>query len=118
VEPARVLGRPEELDRMVGHLVDNAVRHASSRVAVGLRSTGGTALLHVDDDGPGVPADQRAAVFERFGRLQEGRSRDSGGAGLGLAVVRRIAERHGGSVAVHDSPLGGARFEVVLPAPG
>ncbi|MCX7620487.1 MAG: ATP-binding protein [Acidimicrobiales bacterium] len=125
VQPARVRGRADELSRLVGHLLDNACRHASDRVAVGTEAVevdGGnlvgerTVLLWVDDDGPGVPADQREAVFERFARLEEGRSRDSGGAGLGLAVVRRIAQRHGGMVSVGDSPLGGARFEVRFPA--
>jgi signal transduction histidine kinase len=125
VHAGRVRGRAEELSRLVGHLLDNACRHARERVEVGVRvadageqgsGSGQTVLLTVDDDGPGVPAEQREVVFERFGRLEEGRSRDRGGAGLGLAVVRRIAERHGGSVGVGDSPLGGARFEVRLPA--
>lgn len=114
--PVRLSGRPDELGRMVGHLLDNAARHGRSgvRVEVGHESNG-TAHVFVDDDGPGVPLEQREAVFERFGRLQEGRSRDSGGAGLGLAVVKRIAERHGGSVEVTTSPLGGARFAMTFP---
>jgi signal transduction histidine kinase len=125
VHAGRVRGRGEELSRLVGHLLDNACRHARERVEVGVRvadageqgsRSGGAVVLTVDDDGPGVPAEQREVVFERFGRLEEGRSRDRGGAGLGLAVVRRIAERHGGSASVGDSPLGGARFEVRLPA--
>lgn len=126
--PARVAGRPEELDRLVAHLVDNAVRHARSRVEVALHALpaeaggpGGSgarpplAQVVVADDGPGIPPADREAVFERFGRLDEGRARDAGGAGLGLAVVRRIAEHHGGGVQVTDGPLGGACFVVDLP---
>jgi signal transduction histidine kinase len=120
VHHVRVTGRPEELRRLVGHLLDNAARHGERSVAVSLHlidsPSGPQALLAVDDDGPGVPVDQRGAIFERFGRLEEGRSRDRGGAGLGLAVVRRIVERQHGAVRVSDSTLGGARFEVELPA--
>lgn len=116
LEPARLTGRPDELGRMVGHLLDNATRHGINRVEIAVTTDAGRWVhLRVDDDGPGVPTDQRTAVFERFGRLQEGRSRDSGGAGLGLSVVRCIAQRHGGSVVVTDSPIGGARFEVTFP---
>ena len=117
VAPARTLGRAEELARMAGHLLDNAARHARVRVATGVEhDVMGRPTFWVDDDGAGVPVDQRTSIFERFGRLDEGRARDQGGAGLGLAVVRRIAERHGGTVEVTDSPLGGARFIVRLPA--
>jgi signal transduction histidine kinase len=117
VVPARVVGRADDLSRLVGHLLDNAARHARSSIEVSMDAgTNGHVHVYVDDDGPGVPASQREAVFERFGRLQEGRSRDSGGAGLGLAVVKRIAERHGGRVTITSSPsLGGARFDVALP---
>jgi len=73
-------------------------------------------VLIVDDDGPGISVADRERVFERFTRLDEGRSRDAGGVGLGLAMVRAIVERHGGSVSVDDSPFGGARFVVRLPA--
>ncbi len=117
VVPARTLGRAEELARMAGHLLDNAARHARTRVEAGVgHDPMGRPILWVDDDGAGVPVDQRTSIFDRFGRLDEGRARDQGGAGLGLAVVRRIAERHGGTVEVTDSPLGGARFLVRLPA--
>ena len=69
----------------------------------------------VEDDGPGVPEDQRARVFERFVRLDEARARDDGGSGLGLAIVEEIVRAHGGSVALSSSALGGARFVVRLP---
>jgi signal transduction histidine kinase len=71
--------------------------------------------LVVDDDGPGIPAADRERVFQRFARLDDGRARDAGGAGLGLAVVRSIVARHGGRVRAEGAPLGGARLVVDLP---
>ncbi len=109
---ARVLGDERVLAGVVRNLVDNAVRHARSRVAVALVAQDGTAVLTVDDDGAGVPEDARERVFERFVRLDEARSRDAGGAGLGLAIVRDAVRAHGGHVSVTVSPLGGARFVV------
>ena len=70
----------------------------------------------MDDDGHGVPPGERDRVFERFVRLDESRARASGGTGLGLAIVRESVQAHGGSVRIVDSSLGGARFEVRLPA--
>jgi signal transduction histidine kinase len=75
-------------------------------------------VLTVDDDGPGVPPERRQDVFERFVRLDDARSRDAGGAGLGLAVVAATAMRSGGDVELTDSPLGGARVVVRLPSAG
>ena len=69
----------------------------------------------VDDDGPGIPPDQRAAVFDRFRRLDGGRARDAGGAGLGLAIVQAIAHAHGGRVWADAAPSGGARFVLEIP---
>lgn len=115
VEPARVRGRATELRQLVDHLLANATRHAEGRVTVSLRTTEGRAVLWVDDDGPGVPVADRSRVFERFSRLSGGRERDAGGAGLGLAVVQRVAVRHGGGVEITDAATGGARFVVDLP---
>jgi signal transduction histidine kinase len=112
--PARAAGSPDALRRALSHLVDNAARHARTRVAV----TIGPGRLVVDDDGPGIPEADRERVFERFTRLDDARARDQGGAGLGLAVVRSIATRHGGTVRVEASPLGGARVVVELPPAG
>ena len=116
VRPAKVPGRPEELARLVGHLLDNAARHGHHQVAVAVVPDGRHVVLTVDDDGAGIPPARRAEVFARFGRLEEARARDTGGAGLGLAVVRRIVQAHGGQVHVDEAPLGGARFVVELPA--
>ena len=81
-----------------------------------MQQTGVGVLLTADDDGAGIPPEHRDRVFDRFVRLDEGRSRDAGGSGLGLAIVAEVARAHGGSVRVDDSPLGGARFVVTLPA--
>jgi signal transduction histidine kinase len=116
VSAGRVAGDARQLARLVRNLLDNACAHARSRVAVDVTARAGEVRLVVDDDGAGVPPEERERVFERFTRLDEGRGRDGGGAGLGLAMVRAIAERHGGTVAVGDAPIGGARFVVRLPA--
>lgn len=110
-----VRGSRNRLARLVTNLVDNAVRHASSAVEVRVRAEGATALLEVCDDGPGVPPERREAVFDRFTRLDEARTRDSGGSGLGLSIVREITARHGGTVRVGETPGGGACFTVRLP---
>ena len=112
ISTARVLGDERVLAGVVRNLVGNAVRHASTRVAVSLTEHDGSAVLTVDDDGTGVPEDERERVFERFVRLDESRSRDAGGAGLGLAIVRDAVRAHGGDTTVVASPLGGARFVV------
>ena len=120
VEPARLCGDPDALQRVVRNLVDNARRHARERMSLGLtvdRSVTGSprAVIVVDDDGDGVPADQRHSVFDRFARLDADRARGKGGSGLGLAIVAEITRSHGGSVRVEDAPDGGARFVVELP---
>ncbi|NQW90789.1 HAMP domain-containing histidine kinase [Curtobacterium sp. VKM Ac-2861] len=112
ISAARVLGDERLLTGVVRNLVDNAVRHATSRVAVALVEQDGAAVLTVYDDGSGIPEVERDRVFERFVRLDEARSRDAGGAGLGLAIVRDAVRAHGGEATVADSPLGGARFVV------
>jgi signal transduction histidine kinase len=116
VSAGRVHGRREQLQRVVRNLLDNAARHASTTVAVGLQSTDDVVELTIDDDGPGIPVEDREKVFERFTRLDDGRARDAGGLGLGLSMVRAITEQHGGTVVIGDAPLGGARLQVRLPA--
>jgi len=113
----RVHGREDQLSRAIRNLVDNAARHAAAKVAVTLTTDEhGSVDLFVDDDGTGIAPEDRARVFERFTRLDEGRARDAGGLGLGLALVKGIVESHRGTVTIADSPLGGARFAVRLPA--
>jgi signal transduction histidine kinase len=116
VAAGRVRGDRALLLRAIRNLVENARRHARSRVAVSVQVRGDQVVLTVDDDGPGIPRVDRDRVFERFVRLDYGRNRRNGGTGLGLAIVQRVVEQHGGTVRVDESPLGGARFEVLLPA--
>jgi signal transduction histidine kinase len=116
VSAGRVRGSGAQLSRAVRNLLDNACRHAHAHVEVALEAVDDEVVLVVDDDGPGVPAEQRVRVFDRFTRLDEGRARDAGGVGLGLPMVRAIVERHSGTVTVDDAPIGGARFVVRLPA--
>ena len=116
VGAGRVLGRSTELERVVRNLADNAARHAASVIALAVNDTGTHIELTVDDDGPGISATDRDRVFDRFVRLDGARARDGGGAGLGLSIVRAVAEAHGGDVSFTESPRGGARVEMRLPA--
>jgi signal transduction histidine kinase len=115
VSAGRVDGDPAQVQRLVRNLLENAAKHARERLSVGVREANGWVVLTVEDDGAGVPVEDRERIFERFVRLDGARDRASGGSGLGLAIVRRVAVAHGGSVSVADGPLGGARFEVRLP---
>jgi signal transduction histidine kinase len=111
-----VTGSRAQLTRVLVNLMQNAQRHAASDVRVAVREdedeAGKWVELEVSDDGPGVPVAQRERIFERFVRLDDARSRDEGGAGLGLAIARDVAIRHGGTLTVSDS----ARFVLRLPA--
>jgi signal transduction histidine kinase len=110
------LGEPDALRRIVGNLLDNAVRHARSAVTVTVRPGGPYQVLVVADDGPGIPVKERERVFERFTRLDDARTRDAGGAGLGLAIVRELVRRHGGTVTLGDANPSGLRVDVRIPA--
>jgi two-component system sensor kinase ParS len=107
---------PRFMARAAINLLRNAIHYArrSVEVRVERSDTGGYRLL-VDDDGPGIPEADRLRIFEPFTRLDESRARATGGFGLGLAIVRRIAQWHSGTVEVHESPLGGARFVLSWP---
>ena len=86
--------------------------HARSTVSVTLLREDGRTVIHVDDDGSGIQASDRERLFEPFVRLDESRARDSGGFGLGLAIVRQVARWHGGEASISHSPLGGARVSI------
>lgn len=113
-DSAAVLGDAPALRRLVENLVSNALRHAST-VRRTCSTDGQWAVLDVDDDGPGIPSVDRERVFERWVRLDAARAQQDGGSGLGLALAREIARRHGGDLTVHESPLGGARLRLRLP---
>ncbi len=115
IEPVQVLGDRGDLQRLVRNLADNAARHASGRVRFTTSTTGSMVELRVADDGDGIAEEDRGRVFERFTRLDEARARDDGGSGLGLSIVRQIAEYHDGSITVGTADLGGAEFVVRLP---
>ncbi len=116
VSAGQVAGDRSQLVRAVRNLADNAARHAATRVIISLQEVEGAVEFTVSDDGLGVPAAERDAVFERFARLDEARSRDRGGTGLGLAIVRDIVTRHGGTIAIDGAVEQGATFVVRLPA--
>ncbi|MEU5714298.1 HAMP domain-containing sensor histidine kinase [Streptomyces sp. NPDC020403] len=113
--PLEVNGSHGQLARVVGNLLDNAERHAAGSVTVAVRAERGDVLVEVADDGAGVPEEERDRIFERFVRLDDARSRDDGGAGLGLAIARDVAARHGGTLTVGTAPQGGAAFVLRLP---
>ncbi|MFI8218788.1 sensor histidine kinase [Streptomyces sp. NPDC085932] len=114
-EPVEVAGSRGQLGRVLANLLDNAQRHARSAVTVSVRREGDRAVVGVADDGDGVPEADRERIFERFVRLDAARSRDDGGAGLGLAIARDVAVRHGGTLTAGRGPAGGALFELRLP---
>ncbi|GAB2858708.1 two-component system sensor histidine kinase BprS [Pseudoduganella ginsengisoli] len=103
------------LMRAVGNLAGNARKYAAHRVVVAAARLPDSVEIIVDDDGPGIPPDEREHIFEPFYRLDRSRDRNTGGFGLGLSIARKAVALHGGSVQAADSPLGGARFTVRLP---
>jgi two-component system OmpR family sensor kinase len=112
-----VLGSRDRLQQVVGNLVDNATRHtpAGRAVSVDLSEEGGNAVLRVADEGPGIPPRDLPNLFERFYRAQYSRDRATGGAGLGLSIVRAIVTSHHGTIEAANRPEGGAVFTVRLP---
>ncbi len=111
---AFALGNPDDCERLLRNLIDNAARHAAHRIQITLRDQDDQVVLTVHDDGPGVPPEDAERIFQRFVRLDDARSRDQGGTGLGLAIARDLAHRHGGTLTLTPRTLG-ACFELRLP---
>jgi signal transduction histidine kinase len=106
------------VEHALGNLLGNARRHARERVDLTVRVDSGRVWFDVDDDGPGIAPADREHLFRRFARLDEARTIDRGGAGLGLAIVASVAAAHDGGVDVATSPGGGARLSLWLPIAG
>jgi signal transduction histidine kinase len=115
ISAARLTGDPVAVSRVIRNLVDNAVRHAKSRVDIEVGSRNGTAIITVSDDGPGIASAERTRVFGRFVRLDPDRARSGGGTGLGLAIVAEVVAAHGGTVTIDERPGGGTKMTVALP---
>lgn len=116
-QPARVLGDTHRLREVADNLLDNALRHAPAGSEVVVRTFGQDreAVLSVRDSGPGLPAEHRAHVFERFYRVDSARARDAGGLGLGLPIAKAIVEAHHGRIDLDSGPGAGCLFSVHLP---
>jgi len=105
------------LREAIANVVDNAIKYGgeASAVDVRVRAAGSHATLAVTDNGPGIAAEHRGRVFDRFYRVDEGRSRDAGGTGLGLSIAKWAIEANGGRISVAAAPGGGSVFTIVLP---
>ncbi len=106
---------PHYLARVIHNLLRNACKYSQHEINIIIELTEKDILIHIDDDGVGILKQDRQRIFEPFSRLDESRSRLSGGHGLGLAIAKRIMDTHNGCIAIDDSSLGGARFTISLP---
>ena len=111
----RIRGDRHRLAQALRNLVDNAERHAETTIRLTLRATGEHALVWVDNDGAVIDPADRERIFDRFVRLDESRSRDVGGSGLGLSIARTTAEAHGGDLTATVADDGWCRFQLRLP---
>jgi two-component system osmolarity sensor histidine kinase EnvZ len=107
--------RPNAFARLLSNVVGNGFRYAKT-VEINANHGRGSLLVTIDDDGPGIPPDKREEVFKPFVRLDEARNLDASGTGLGLSIARDIARSHGGDIMLDDSPLGGLRAVIKVPA--
>lgn len=114
VSAAQVSRDSGQLARAVRNVLENAVRYASKRITISLQTRSSHAVLVIEDDGPGIPAAARDRVRERFTRLDDARTRSTGGVGLGLAIVDEVVEIHGGQLGIEDASPG-TRIVVTLP---
>ena len=101
--------------RAVGNLLRNAQKYAQGRIVLSARRTSEGIEIAIDDDGPGIPAEEREKIFDPFYRLDRSRDRATGGFGLGLSIAQKAVVLHGGRLRVETSTLGGARFVIELP---
>ena len=120
LSPAVVDGEPKRLEQIVVNLLSNALRYtdAGGAVRVAVRPEGGAALLEVADTGIGIAPEDVPRVFTRFWRGEKSRSRETGGAGIGLSIVRELVHAHGGEVTVESAPGEGSVFRITLPLSG
>jgi signal transduction histidine kinase len=116
-EPATVVSDADRLGLALDALVENAVKHTGpgDEIRLGVQGRGDRVAIVVADSGTGMPAERLEGIFERFARLDRARSRDQGGVGLGLTIVKAIVQAHGGTVAVRSTPGAGSVFEILLP---
>jgi signal transduction histidine kinase len=112
---ASVSGDPVALRRLVANVIDNALQYART-CSIAIERRNNRVVLHIDDDGPGIPDAERLAIFEPFYRLEHSRSRATGGSGLGLTIAKQIVNSHDGSIAIETSPQKGTRVAIELPA--
>lgn len=113
--PYRFTFEPRFMERAINNLISNAARYADSKIQVSIAPISADCFwLHIDDDGPGIPLDDREDLFSPFVRADKSRARKTGGFGLGLAIVHKIVTWHGGEVRIDDAPLGGARLSLKL----
>lgn len=117
VSAGQIEGDDRAMQRVLRNLCENAARHARSKIVFVLGELDGHVDLTVDDDGPGIPQEDRQRVLERFVRLDVGRARESGGSGLGLSIVAELVGAHGGSLEVAEAPAGGTRVHLRFPCP-
>jgi two-component system phosphate regulon sensor histidine kinase PhoR len=117
-EDLRAFGDPDGVAQMLLNLVENALKYGrpGGKVSIAAKKDGAMVALSVADDGPGIESRHHARIFERFYRIDEGRSRERGGTGLGLAIVKHLAESMGGSVSLKSELGRGSCFTVRLPA--
>jgi len=120
VKPALIVqADPDRLRQVISNLIDNAIKYGrmEGEVVISARALDSRRIeVSVQDDGPGIPAEACARIFERFFRGDKARSREQGGTGLGLAIVKHVVQAHGGEVRVESAPGAGARFSFTLPA--
>ena len=108
--------KPHAFTRCLNNLIGNSCQYASQVTAsLTINDKNNTLIIHVDDNGPGIPESERHSIFQPFERLETARNQNTAGVGLGLSIVRNIISAHGGDITLHDSPMGGLRVTIILP---